>query len=393
MTPARRLLDFLPRFPIVVCVSSNSLYSRTVAVENVIAALERRCRTSQIFMSDIPPSELPKLIAVMNKPYPILTTFSLMTTAYDSVLPETFLGGSAPSLRSFTLAGSHFPTFPQFILSSTHIVHLSLSRIGYISPEVMASCLATLPKLSSFRIRSRSPLPHTFQKHTPHLTCAVLPALTRFSFHGFSQYFEALVSHMDTPILKQLSITFFISALEIPRLHGFVNRIESLGPFGRADMEVSDGKIEMSLGSLTQFKLAFECEVQDWQLSLMTQVFSQQLRLLSHVEQLEIREHPWDLDDPVPDSPLWLELFHLFIAVQSLYVSEKLVATIAATLKELTVEGAMEVFPALCNLYLEGNQSSGSVQELINPFIASRQLSDHPVVIQNWERELSDNDS
>ena len=79
-TPAWRLLDFLPRFPIVVCLSSNSSYSR-MGVENIIAALERRRRTSQIFMSNVPPSELPKLIAVMNKPYPILTTFSLMTTA------------------------------------------------------------------------------------------------------------------------------------------------------------------------------------------------------------------------------------------------------------------------------------------------------------------------
>ena len=366
-----------------------------VGVENLITALERGDRTSLICISDIHRSELRRLIAVMNNPCPILTHFSLMATKCDSepVLPETFLGGSAPSLRSFSLAGVQFPTFPEFILSSTHIVYLSLYRVGYISPEVMASCLAALPKLSSFILRSRSPLSHTFQKSAPPLTRAVLPALAYFSFYGFSQYFEALGSRIDTPMLKRLSITFFISALGIPRLHSFVNRIESLGPFGRADMEVSDGKIEMNLGSPTRFKLAFECEVQDWQVSLMTQVFSQQLRLLSRVEQLEIREPSWEVGDPVIDSSLLLELFRLFIAVKSLYLSEKLVATVAAALKELTVEKAMEVFPALCNLYLDGLQSSGSGQELINSFVASRQLSGQPVVIRSWERQLSDDNS
>jgi len=360
-------------------------------VENLITALERRDRTSQIYISDIQPSELP-LIAVMNKPYPILTTFSLMMTTYDSVLPKTFLGGSAPSLRSFTLTDIQFPTFPEFILSSTHIVYLSLCRVGYISPEVMASCLAALPKLRFFLIQSQSPLTHTSKQNAPPLTFAVLPALTHLFFYGVSQYFEALVAQMDTPILKRLSLTFPISALDIPRLHGFVDRIESLGPFGRANMEISGWGIEMTLGSPTRFKLAFQCEVQDRKVSLMTEVFSQQLGLLSHVEQLEICVPSWEDNDLVINSSL-LELFRLFIAVQSLYVSEKLVATVAAALKELTVERVMEVFPALCNLYLEGLRSSGSVQELINPFVASRRLSGHPIIIQSWERQRADDNS
>jgi len=361
-------------------------------VENLITALERRDRISRIYISDIQPYELPTLIAVMNKPYRNLGTFSLMTTSYDFVLPKTFLGGSAPSLRSFSLADIQFPTFPQFILSSNHIVSLSLCRVGYISPEVMAGCLAALPKLKCFIIRLQSPLSHTTEKNGP-LTCAVLPALTHFYFYGTNEYFEALVAQIDTPILKRLSLAFSISPLDIPRLHGFVNRIERLGPFGRAEMDVSGGRIEMAFGSPIRFKLAFDCEVQDRKVTLMTQVFSQQLHLLSHVEELEICVPSWEDNDPVIDSSLLLALFRLFIAVQSLYISEKMVATVAVALKGLTVERAMEVFPALCNLYLEGLQSSGSVQELINPFVASRQLSDRPVVIQSWERQLPYNDS
>jgi hypothetical protein len=364
-------------------------------VENLITALERRDRTSHIYIYDIHRSELPELIAVMDKPCPILTNFALMMTDYESrpVLPKTFLGGSAPSLRTLTLAGIEFPTFPEFMLSSTHIVDLSLYDVGYISPEVMASCLAALPKLRSFHIQSLSPLSHTVQNITPPLTRAALPALIHFSFHGASEYFETLVAQIDTPMLKRLFITFFVPTLEIPRLYGFLNLIESLGPFDRADIEVSDVEIKMGCGSPTRFKLAFECQVQGRPLSLMTRILNHQLRLLSHVEQLEIRELPWAIEDPVMDSSSLLELFRLFIDVKSLYISGKLVATVSVALKELTMENAKDVFPALCNVYLEGLQSSGSVQELINPFVASRQLSDHPVVIQSWERQLSNDDS
>ena len=318
-----------------------------------------------------------------------------MMTGYESrpVLPKTFLGGSAPSLRTFTLVGVQFPTFPEFILSSTHIVDLSLHDVGNISPEVMASCLAALPKLRSFHIQSPSPLSHTVQNLTPPPTRAALPALIHFSFYGASEYFEALVAQIDTPILKRLFITFLIPTLEIPRLYSFVDLIESLGPFDRADMAISDREIKMACESPTRFKLAFKCQVKGRPLSLMAQILSHQLRLLSHVEQLEIREHPWAIEDPVMDSPSLLELFHLFIDVKSLYISGKLVTTAAVALKELTMEKAKDVFPALCNVYLEGLQSSGSIQELINLFVAFRQLSDHPVVIQSWERQLPDDDS
>ena len=363
--------------------------------ENLIAALERGDRTSQIYISDIDCPELQKLIAVMDKPYSILRTFSLMASIFDSepVLPKTFLGGSAPSLRSLSLKDVQFPTFPEFILSSNHIVSLSLCRVGYFSPEVMAGCLAVLPKLSSFLLESKYPLSHTFQKTPPPLTRAALPALDHFSFDGSSQYFEALVSHIDTPILKRLFITLSIPALKIPRLHGFVDCIESLGPFHRAVMDVSYGKIEILLGPPTRFKLAFLSQVEDWSVSSMTQVFSQQLRLLSHVKTLRIQGALWQVTGPAIDSSLLLELFRLFISVRSLCVSANRMATVTTALKELTVEGAMEVFPALCTLYLEGFQSSGSVKELIDPFVTSRQLSGHPVVIKSWEQHRSGNKS
>jgi len=87
-------------------------------------------------------------------------------------------------------------------------------------------------------------------------------------------------------------------------------------------------------------------------------------------------------------SSQWLELLRPFVAVQNLYVSKDLVPFVAASLLELTEERTMEVLPALKNLFLEGFEPSGSVQEAMKPFVFSRQLSGYPVVIHS-ERPLS----
>jgi len=70
----------------------------------------------------------------------------------------------------------------------------------------------------------------------------------------------------------------------------------------------------------------------------MAQIFSQ-LPLLFHVEELQICTDGWNHDlDREP--PQWLELFRLFTSVQSLYVCESMVPTVAAALRDLTKETA-----------------------------------------------------
>jgi hypothetical protein len=366
-------------------------------VENIIAALERHDRTSDILIASINGSALEKLGVVMQEPFPALRSF-VLGSSDDSVpvLPETFLGGSAPRLQFFSLHGIPFPSFPKFFLSVTHITRLQLVDIpesGYVSPRVMATTLAALPNLEFLSVGFRSPLSRPLQINPPPLTRAVLPALTRLRFTGVSEYFEDFVARIDTPLLEQLSIAFFLDLIfDIPQLHDFVARTENLRPFNQAEIQFSGRTITVILGSPTRFELEIKCERSDWQLSSMTQIFSQQLPLLSHVEQLEIGERPWESvgwkDDPDMDSSLWLELFQLFVAVQSLYVSKNLVLPVVAALQDLRVTGgtAVEVLPALLNLSLEGLEPSGPVQEAIKSFVAARRLSDHPVAIQRWDR-------
>jgi len=362
------------------------------SVENIIAALECCDRISGIHMYNIRGPVLEKLVPVLHEPLPVLTHFSL--SSHDEsvpVLPETFLGGFAPRLQSFVLMGIPFPSLPKIILHFTHIVLLHLLEIpssGYISPEVMATCLAALPNLKYLSIGFRSPPSRLLQSSPPHLTCAALPDLSCLAFSGVSEYFEDFVARIDTPHITCLNIGFFMDLIfDVPRLCNFIDRIEGLKPFNQARIEFSGREIEIVLGSSIQFKLGIRCERPDWQLSSMTQIFNQQLLLLYHVEQLEICELPGRIpewrDDPDMDSSQWLELFRLFVAARSLHVSERLVSPVARALQDLTGQMATGVLPVLRTLFLEGLQSSGPVHEAMKSFATARHLSHQPVVIND----------
>jgi hypothetical protein len=119
----------------------------------------------------------------------------------------------------------------------------------------------------------------------------------------------------------------------------------------------------------------------------MSQIFIHHLPLLSRVERLEIGERreveDWG-DNPGIDSSLWLELLRLFISVQSLSVSKKLVRPIVSALGQLIDGMAIEVLPALRSLSLEGLEPHGPVREAVKSFVAARQLSDRHIDIQGW---------
>jgi len=362
-------------------------------IENITTALEHRDRTSKICFHDVNGSALLKMATstVMNEPHPLLTEFRLASTdAWVLWLPETFLGGSAPPrLLSFVLEGIPFPTLHKFILSATDIARLGLVDIpvaGYIAPEEMATCLAALPNLEDLAIEFRSPL--YFQIGLPLLTPAVLPSLTDFSFKGASEYFEDLLARTYTPQLNQLNILFFKDFIfDLPQLRSLLVRGEGLRPHSLAWVEFDVQEINITLGSPPRIMLTILCEEWDRQLSSLAQVCNQDLPVLSSVEQLTVYVYEPRLsslswrDDM--DSLPWLQLFLPFIAVRDLYVSEQLVPFVIAALKGFTGERSMDVLPALNRLFLEGFQPSGYLKEAIEPFVSSRQLSDHPVVIQS----------
>jgi hypothetical protein len=210
-TPTRRSLDIWPPFPIVVTCFPWDARNEN-GVDNIIAALEHRDRVSKITL-DGPSIVLERFAAVMREPFPALTHLHLSSYIYQwraLALPETFLGGFAPSLRSFTLTRVSFPALPTLFSSSSQLVSLRLSDIpaaGYISPADMATCLAGLPNLEVLSIGFRSPSPSD-RTNPPPPTRVVLPTLNYFECGGDRKYLEDFVARIDTPLLHSRDTSF-----------------------------------------------------------------------------------------------------------------------------------------------------------------------------------------
>ncbi|KAI0277926.1 caspase domain-containing protein [Russula aff. rugulosa BPL654] len=84
---------------------------------------------------------------------------------------------------------------------------------------------------------------------------------------------------------------------------------------------------------------------------------------------------------------LWLELLRPFAAVENLYLSKEFAPGIAVALQELS--GITEVLPRLQNIFVEGLERLGPLQENIGQFVATRRLSGHPIAVSIWTWDKS----
>jgi hypothetical protein len=212
-TPVKKTLDVWPRsFPIVIEESRMRFPLNDV---NIIAALKHHDRVSEICL-ETTGTVLKRLYNVMYKPYPALTRLRLIglhTWQSAPVLPDTFLGGSAPRLKHLNLTGIPFPALPKFLPFCHDLVEVQLWKIpntGYISPEAMATALSALTKLKVLHIGFASRHDPTHRSPSS-LTRVVLPALTHLEFRGAREYIEDLVARIDTPALIS-HLYYFLSA-------------------------------------------------------------------------------------------------------------------------------------------------------------------------------------
>ena len=392
-TPARSTLDVWPALPLLILGDVSELL-----VDNVVAELEHSDRIHQISLRCHTTSQIEKLWTAMRAPFPELVTLNLSMSVgrsyYGPVLPDSILGGSAPSLRFFALDSVPFPGLPGLLLSTTHLVVLLLYDIphsGYISPEALATSLSMLTSLETLLLEFESPLscPDQENRRSPPPTRSVLPALTDFSFKGVNEYLEELVARIDTPQLFQSEATFFNDIdFDISELIRFASRSstfkapnEAYVAFGILTASV---KLRRQASNVEYFEVKISCKESGWQLSSLAQISTASLPLLSTTENLYIYERvgsQLDWKNGIENIE-WLELLLPFTAVKNLYLSKQFAPRIAPTLQEMAASGTTEVLSSLQNLYLEGFQSSESVQEGIKLFISAR-----PVAISVWDRD------
>ena len=402
-TPMRETLDVWPLLPIIIEADRYDKWG----VDNIISTLEHQDRICQLELFEFSNSQFKKVLAVTQQPFPALTDLRLYPKDGKAPLvpvPASFLGGSAPRLRTLTLGHIAFPGLPKLLLSATHLVYLALRgipRSGYISPETMLTCLSVLTRLETLSIgfKSARSFPRRESQSLPLPTRTLLPILSRLSFEGVIDYLEDLVVRIDAPLLHNLDVTFFNQLIfDIPRLTQFISRTPKLKAYDTARVFVSDcdaAGVTLSQTSKTshrQFELRIAYKSpSDEQASSLAQICSSSFPqpLIATVEHLYILVFglDWQPEDDFGNDQ-WLELLLPFTAVKDVYIPLEFMLSISLALQELVGERTTEVLPALQTLFLEDNTlfpSPPGVQDVIGQFVAARQLSGHPFTVSPWD--------
>jgi hypothetical protein len=394
-TPVRDTLDVWPPLPLLIRDSDEP----TEDVDEIIAVLERGNRVVNINLFHVYGSGLEDLLAAMQVPFPELTVLVLDSShRVVSVLPDSFLGGSTPRLQYLLLDRIPFPGLSNLLLSATHLVRLYLWHIphsGYISPEATVTALSTLTRLVHLELEFESPQsrPDWTSRRPPPPTRFVLPVLTYFGFRGVCEYLEDLVAHIDAPRLNMFHITFFNQIVfDTPQVTQFIGRMPNLETFKKANIVFRFGNASINLSPQTSghgnLYVKVPCIELDWQVSSMEQICTFCLPPLSKLEDVYIYERPHSLPDQQDniENTLWRELLQPFTSVKNLYLSIELALRIGPALQELVGVSAT-VLPAVQNIFLEGMQPSGTVQEGIQKFVATRQVTSHPITVSPWDRD------
>jgi hypothetical protein len=399
-------LEIWPELPIVI-------YARDMEfrrdVTNIISAVRHNNRVCEIHHCDgywkYQYSLLDELAAI-EKPFPALTTLQLSTYGESPpVIPDSFLGGSAPRLRSISLHGIPYPSIGKLLSSTTTLVRLSLRHIphsGYIAPETIVPCLATLVRLESLDLgfRHHRSGDNRASRHPPPLTRVVVPKLTSFNFHGDIEYLEDILSQIETPMLIQSYFYVFTQLVfDTPLLVDFIRRTERFKTSHAAHVKRYNSSIcirllkqedmPVGVGFRSQgLSIRVSCNPLDRQLSALVQLLTSFLPSLSTLESLRIS----DRCEPQGEITavqwrLWRELLHLFTTVKKVTLESDAVLLIAPALREPGGEGVTKVLlPALRDLFLNTRdwRPSGPVKEAIEEFIASRQIYCLPAVTVHY---------
>jgi hypothetical protein len=384
------MLEVWPALPILI---SASVFQDDA--DNIAAALERSDRVVEIRLDIHEDPALEKVFAEMHVPFPELTSLRIWSwrATVGTVLPDSFLGGTTPRLRSLDLHRIPLPVFPKLLLSATHLIHLHLTDIphsAYISPKAMVTTLSALTSLEKLSLRFQSPQsrPDRESRRPPPPTRIVVPVLTFLNFKGDDGYIDDLVACIDAPRLNDLNITFFNQIVfETPQFMQFISRTPGLKAPQEARVTFGDN---MSNDTATvrlsptsgngEVVVNVRCKELDWQVSSMEQVCTSCLPPLSTLEDLYIVGQQSDRQDNIEDA-LWLELLHSFTTVKNLYLSAGFAPHIVHALQELVGGRETEALPTLQSIFLERPRSWEPVLKGIKKFVSARQGS---IAVIKW---------
>ena len=401
-TPARDTLDIWPPFLLVIWV--NRLINDLSKLDNIAAALEHNDRVCQIQVTCFTSSVFGLVTEseAMQRPFPELTDLQLRMLDHAVPIPDSFMSGTAPRLRSLELYAIPFPGITRLLSSATHLVNLDLDDIpssGYIPPEAMATTLFALTSLESLRLRFESPRSHDRphppleSRRPPPLTLSILPSLTTLWFEGASEYLEVILAPIDAPRLNKMQIRFFFDQIifATPQLSQFISRSPTLRAPGTGQIEFDLAFTVLRFSSQTSgnvliVEIPRGAAGRVSSISSVTRVCTSSFSPVSTLEDLYIYDRPIYWQDDF-ENPLWLELLHSFAAVKNLYLRNNFFCHIAPILQEPVEGRTTNALPTLENIYLgEFQLGPSGLTRGIPKFVGARRLTGHSVTLSRWGR-------
>jgi hypothetical protein len=202
-----------------------------------------------------------------------------------------------------------------------------------------------------------------------------------FDFVGVSGFLEAILPHMDAPLLETFRVQFFNQlSFSVPHLQNFMVTAENLR-FSSAQFIFHHEAVVMfayahvEAGS-NSFCLVVPCKYLDWQVSSVTQISKDLKQLFSEVVDLTL-DYRVDTSSSEwhngADRIRWRELLGSFMNVKLFYVDSGLVGELSQCLQsDGEPSPSLEVLPKLKELVCP----AGCVDDkTFSPFIHEREVA------------------
>jgi hypothetical protein len=396
--PVLKALEFWPTLPIVVQYGGSPALDPPAPEDEdpIVAALKQSDRVTSMSLT-VTRSLLEKLSEI-ERPFSGLEDLVLLSQDdMQLTLPHSFQWGLR--LRRLHLTSINCPVLLQLLHSSKNIVDLHLHgalRPSRFPPEVLTNALSGMVQLRSLSLHFPS-IDNHLSSLPPSGKLVALPALIRLNFQGITEYLEDFVARIDTPLLRDIEVTFFnkpnfdLSS----KFRNFTDRIRTRHKsYTRADILSCKRAISISLtrpGDPACLKVQLFGKKQ----------FSEQLFFLARfcvhfsaplfdVEDLRISAKRPSRPEDGLYSEQWLEPLNSFICVKQLLVSGNLSMDIVCSLQLEVVSGWRRhfVLPFLHKLcILQPEPGYSPLREAVVSFMTSCRLSGRPITVE-YDRPL-----
>jgi hypothetical protein len=393
-TPVADMLAHSPPLPLIIDRVGKRWKFGAREEREMMFALRLRSRVRRIrFWNKA--VNLQKVVAALDGEFPILEYLYLASpTKHDTrlMLPQTF---RAPLLRHLILGNFASLVGSLLLTTAVGLVTLSLQKIHpsiYFHPNNLLRQLSLMPQLETLVIGFHSPVPNREVKRQllemPITTQLALLNLRWFAFKGSSEYLEALLPRMITPVLEKVHIMFFHQlTYSLPNLLQFMSTMEESLRVSRAVLTFHKEMVFVGISpsegtKIRTFYVDVGCRHLDWQVFSVAQIFNTLLPIFSAVERLTLqyKEHSLSEEEHNEVGPTqWRELFRSFNNVKFLRVDNRLVAELSRALQLEEGESPIELFPELKEL-----SYSAASNAAVNPFSAFvdvRQSAGQPVTL------------